>query len=118
MATANIMPNNVFTFPIFSVCKCRYHMYDAGMITMENNEKGLTMTKNYIGYGFRGVRNDGRVFSGVVQDMRMVSWPWLSVDRTLVVIRQADNAHKSVYLEDMTGGHSFSLVNGQPFLVN
>jgi len=87
-------------------------MYDAGMITMENNEKGLTMEKNYIGYGFRGVRNDGRVFSGVVQDMRMVK------DRTLLVIRQADNAHKSVYLEDMTGGHSFSLVNGQPFLVN
>lgn len=87
-------------------------MYDASMITMENKEKGLTMTKNYIGFGFRGVRNDGRVFSGVVQDMRMVK------DRTLLVIRQADNAHKSVYLEDMTGGHSFSLVNGQPFLVN
>jgi hypothetical protein len=87
-------------------------MYDAGMITMENKEKGLTMTKNYIGYGFRGVRNDGRVFSGVVQDMRMVK------DRTLLVIRQLDDAHKSVYLEDMTGGHSFSLVNGQPFLVN
>jgi hypothetical protein len=82
------------------------------MTTKENKEKGLTMTKNYIGFGFRGVRNDGRVFSGVVQDMRMVK------DRTLLVIRQADNAHKSVYLEDMTGGHSFSLVNGQPFLVN
>ena len=66
---------------------------------------------NYIGYGFRGVRNDGRVFSGVVQDMRIVK------DRTLLVIRQADNAHKSVYLEDMTGGHSFSLVNGQPVLI-
>ena len=87
-------------------------MYNRGMITMENNEKGLTMTKNYIGFGFRGVRNDGRVFSGVVQDMRMVK------DRTLLVIRQADNAHKSVYLEDMTGGHSFSLVNGQPLLLN
>lgn len=82
------------------------------MITMENNEKGLTMEKNYIGYGFRGVRHDGRVFSGVVQDMRTVK------DRTLLVIRQSDNAHKSVYLEDMTGGHSFSLVNGQPVLVN
>ena len=66
---------------------------------------------NYIGYGFRGVRKDGRVFVGVVQDMRTVK------DRTLLVIRQADNAHKSVYLEDMTGGHSFSLVNGQPVLI-
>ena len=64
--------------------------------------------ENYIGYGFRGVRKDGRVFVGVVQDMRTVN------GRTLLVIRQADNAHKSVYLEDMTGGHSFSLVNGQP----
>lgn len=82
------------------------------MITMENNEKGLTMTKNYIGFGFRGVRNDGRVFSGVVQNMRIVK------DRTLLVIRQADNAHKSVYLEDMAGGHLFSLVNGQPLVLN
>ena len=66
---------------------------------------------NYIGYGFRGVRKDGRVFVGVVQDMRTVK------DRTLLVIRQADNAHKSVYLEDMTRGHSFSLCNGQPVLI-
>ena len=70
------------------------------------------MTKNYIGYGFRGVRSDKRVFVGVVQDMRTVN------GRTFIVIRQADNAHKSVYLDDMTGGHSFSLVNGQPLLVN
>ena len=67
--------------------------------------------ENYIGFGFRGVRKDGRVFIGVVQDMRSVN------GRTLVVIRQTDNAHKSVYLDEMTGGHSFSLVNGQPVLI-
>lgn len=82
------------------------------MITMETRNGDCKMTNNYIGYGFRGVRKDGRVFVGVVQDMRIVK------DRTLLVIRQADNAHKSVYLEDMTGGHSFSLVNGQPVLIN
>jgi hypothetical protein len=82
------------------------------MITMETRNGDCEMTNNYIGYGFRGVRKDGRVFVGVVQDMRTVK------DRTLLVIRQADNAHKSVYLEDMTGGHSFSLVNGQPVLIN
>ena len=68
--------------------------------------------ENYIGYGFRGVRKDGRVFVGVVQDMRTVN------GRTLVVIRQVDGAHKSFYLDDMPNGHSFSLCNGQPVLVN
>ena len=82
------------------------------MIEMETRNGDSKMSNNYIGYGFRGVRNDGRVFVGVVQDMRIVK------DRTLLVIRQTDNAHKSVYLEDMTGGHSFSLVNGQPILIN
>ena len=68
---------------------------------------------NYIGYGFRGVRKDGRIFTGVVQDMRMVN------GRTLLVIRQwDDDAHKSIYLEDMTGGHSFSLCNGQPVMLS
>ena len=67
---------------------------------------------NYIGYGFRGVRNDGRVFVGVIQDARPVK------DRTLVIIRQADDTHKSFYIEDITGGWSASLVNGQPFLLN
>lgn len=82
------------------------------MITMENKEKGLTMENNYIGYGFRGVRHDGRVFSGVVQDMRTVN------GRTLVVIRQLDGAHKSFYLDDMPNGHSFSLCNGQPVVID
>jgi hypothetical protein len=85
----------------------KYGLYN---VDIRSNPKEKKMT-NYIGYGFRGVRNDGRVFSGVVQDMRIVK------DRTLVVIRQEDNAHKSFYIEDMTGGHSFSLVNGQAFLV-
>jgi hypothetical protein len=67
---------------------------------------------NYIGCGFRGVRNDGRVFVGVIQDARPVK------DRTLVIIRQADDAHKSFYIEDITGGWSASLVNGQPLLLN
>ena len=66
---------------------------------------------NYIGYGFRGVRNDGRVFIGVVQDARPVN------NRTLVVIRQADDAHKSFYMDTITGGLSCSLCNGQPILV-
>jgi hypothetical protein len=65
---------------------------------------------NYIGYGFRGVRNDGRVFIGVVQDARPVN------SRTLVVIRQADDAHKSFYMDTITGGWSCSLCNGQPIL--
>lgn len=67
---------------------------------------------DYIGYGFRGVRSDKRVFVGVVQDVRPIK------DRTLVVIRQADSAHKSFYIEDMTGGWSCSLCNGQPVLIN
>lgn len=83
-------------------------MYNQGMIRMENR-KGFKM-ENRIGCGFCGVRKDGRSFAGVVQDMRTVN------GRTLVVIRQSDDAHKSFYLEDMTS-HSFSLVNGQPLVV-
>lgn len=63
---------------------------------------------DYIGYGFRGIRKDGRMFKGVVQDVRVVK------DRTLVIIRQEDNSHKSFYMEDITGGWSCSLCNGQP----
>ena len=70
------------------------------------------MIADKIGYGFHGTRNDGRIFVGVVQDVRVVK------DRTLVVIRQLDNAHKSFYIEDMTGGWSCSLSNGQPVLLN
>jgi hypothetical protein len=83
------------------------------MMTMKTQTENAKMNiVNYIGYGFRGVRNDGRVFVGVVQDARPVK------GRTLVVIRQADDAHKSFYIEDITGGWSASLVNGQPFLLN
>lgn len=71
----------------------------------------MTMGSHYIGFGFRGVRNDGRVFVGVVQDVRPVG------DRILVIIRQADNVHKSVYMDTITGGWSCSLCNGQPVLV-
>ena len=85
-------------------------MYNQSMIGFTGFD-GVSKMENYIGFGFRGVRKDGRVFAGVVQDMRSVN------GRTLVVIRQLDNAHKSVYLEDMTGGHSFSLVNGQPVVL-
>lgn len=67
---------------------------------------------DYVGFGFRGVRKDGRVFVGVVQTVRTVK------DRTLVVIRQENNAHKSFYMDDITGGWSCSLVNGQPLLLN
>lgn len=64
-----------------------------------------------IGWGFRGVRKDGRVFIGVVQDIRIVN------SRTLVVIRQKDEKHKSVYMDEITRGYSFSLCNGQPWLM-
>lgn len=67
---------------------------------------------SYIGYGFHGVRKDGRVFIGIVQDARPVN------DRTLVIIRQADDSHKSFYMDDITGGWSCSLCNGQPMLAS
>lgn len=72
----------------------------------------MTMTSNYIGFGFRGIRNDGRVFVGVVQDVRVVD------DRTLVIIRQADDRHKSFYMDTITGGWSCTISNGQPVLLN
>ena len=67
---------------------------------------------NYIGYAFRGVRNDKRVFIGVVQDVRIVN------GRQLVVIRQRDDKHKSFYMDTITGGWSAGLVNGQPVLLD
>jgi hypothetical protein len=73
--------------------------------------KGTTMIHDKIGYGFNGTRKDGRKFAGVIQDVRIVK------DRTLVVIRQDDNAHKSFYVEDMCGW-SASLCNGQPVYTN
>jgi len=75
-------------------------------------ENGKMDIVNYIGCGFRGVRNDGRVFAGVVQDARPVK------GRTLVIIRQLDDSHKSFYIEDMTGGWSCSTVNGQPVVID
>ena len=86
-------------------------MYDDGMIRMETKNGECEMTNNYIGCEFRGVRKDGRVFAGIVQDMRTVK------GRTLIVIRQLDDAYKSFYMEDMTGGHSFSMCNGQPVII-
>jgi hypothetical protein len=65
-----------------------------------------------IGCGFRGVRKDGRVFIGVIQDVRPVK------DRTLVVIRQSDDSFKSFYFEEITLGWSASLCNGQPVLLD
>ena len=63
-----------------------------------------------IGYGFKGTRKDGRVFIGVIQDVRIVK-----DSRTLVIIRQQDGKHKSVYMDEIRGWQA-SLVNGQPFL--
>lgn len=65
---------------------------------------------DYMGYGFRGVRKDGRVFIGVVESVRDAA------KGTLVVIRQSDDARKSFYMHDITGGWSCSLCNGQPML--
>jgi hypothetical protein len=67
---------------------------------------------NYIGYGFRGVRSDKRVFVGVVQDVRPIN------GRQLVVIRQSDDQHKSFYMDTITLGWSATLCNGQPVLIN
>lgn len=72
------------------------------------------MTMNvadYVGYGFRGVRSDKRVFVGVVQDVRTIN------GRQLVVIRQSDDQHKSFYMDTITLGWSASLCNGQPVLL-
>ena len=63
-----------------------------------------------IGWGFKGCRKDGRVFIGVIRDVRIVKG-----ERTLVVIRQTDGNHKSVYMDEIRGW-SASLVNGQPFM--
>jgi len=64
-----------------------------------------------IGWGFKGRRKDGRVFIGVIQDVRIVKG-----ERTLVVIRQRDDKHKSIYMDEIRGW-SASLVNGQPWLL-
>jgi hypothetical protein len=63
-----------------------------------------------IGWGFKGRRKDGRVFIGVIQDVRIVKG-----ERTLVIIRQQDSKHKSVYMDEIRGWQA-SLVNGQPWL--
>ena len=82
-------------------------------MTTKNGElKMIHDVQNYIGYGFRGVRNDGRVFVGVIQDVRPVN------GRALVIIRQSDDKHKSFYMDDITGGWSASLCNGQPVLLD
>mgnify|MGYP003336020530 CR=1 FL=1 len=51
-----------------------------------------------IGTGFVGTRNDGRVFKGIVQDVRYVDGKG-----TLIVFRQDDGSHRSVYAETLTG---------------
>ena len=70
----------------------------------------ITLTDK-IGYGFNGTRKDGRKFAGVIQDVKVVEGKG-----TLIVIRQLDNSHKSVYAEQLNGW-SASLVNGQPFVL-
>lgn len=84
------------------------------MMVSNFNEKGFPMITIHdkIGHGFKGIRKDGRIFRGVVQDVRTVA------KGTLVVIRQLDNAHKSFYMEDITGGWSTTLMNGQPVILN
>lgn len=78
-----------------------------------NNFVGFgSAIRNYVGFGFRGVRNDGRVFVGVVQDVKTIG------DRMLVIIRQADGRHKSFYMDTITGGWSCTITNGQPTLLN
>ena len=61
-----------------------------------------------VGYGFRGTRKDGRIFKGVVESVKSIG------DRMLVIIKQSDNAYKSFYIDDITGGWSCSICNGQP----
>jgi hypothetical protein len=66
------------------------------------------MITDKIGYGFNGTRKDGRKFTGIIQDVRVIP-----NKGTLVVIRQDNNAHKSFYIEDMAGWAAV-ISNGQP----
>lgn len=68
------------------------------------------MFSDKIGYGFRGVRNDGRVFVGTVLNVAN------TVRGVLLIIKQANNEVKSVYAHDLSSW-SASLANGQPVLL-
>jgi hypothetical protein len=78
----------------------------------KNGKLKMITIADKIGYGFRGVRKDGRVFIGVVRDVRPVN------GRELVIIRQSDDKHKSFYMDEITRGWSASLCNGQPVLLD
>lgn len=69
------------------------------------------MIHDKVGYGFRGVRKDKRVFVGVVKCVKDIA------KGTLVVIQQSDGHFKSFYLHDLNGW-SATLCNGQPVLLN
>jgi hypothetical protein len=84
-------------------------MYNQG-IRKKESRKMVTICDK-IGWGFKGRRKDGRVFIGVIKDVRIVKG-----ERTLVVIRQKDDQFKSVHMDDIRGW-SASLVNGQPWLL-
>ena len=81
------------------------------LVTLKEKVRKMKIA-NYVGYGFRGVRKDGRVFVGAVEVVRNIK------DRTFVVIRQSDNSCKSFYMEDITGGWSCTIDNGKPVLIN
>lgn len=69
------------------------------------------MDASKIGTGFVAKRNDGRVFKGVIQDVRVIEGKG-----TLVVFRQEDGSHRSVYAESLNSW-SCSTVNGQPLVI-
>lgn len=69
------------------------------------------LTAEKIGYGFNGTRKDGRKFAGVIQDVKVIEGKG-----TLVVFRQEDGSHRSVYVEQLNGW-SASLENGMPVIL-
>jgi hypothetical protein len=77
-------------------------MYDQ---SIKGRKKMITAEK--IGYGFSGLRKDGRVFCGEIVKVTE------SVKGTFVVVKDG-TSHKSFYVHDLNG-YDMTLSNGQPW---